>query len=185
MKILSAFGVIEIRRGNGTYVASSSGGMALDPLLFSLLVSSREIGELAELRCLIEEGIIALIVERAGEADFGAIESICAEMAAGEARPDSGFEPRDSAAFLDLDLRYHLELGHLTGNRLVENVYAFVIDLLAPTMRPGFGTETHRKLARALRDGDLALALDMVREHDDVWRGLNSGSLGTGAKAER
>lgn len=172
MKILSAFGVVEIRRGNGTYVASSVVGMLFDPALFNLLVTPHEIGELAELRSLVEEGIVKLAIEHAQDSDFSAIGQICDEMTI---QADSGaLRNGDSGKdMLGMDRLYHSELGRLTGNRLVAQVYDFVIDLLAPTMRPGFGIETHLKLVRALRERNTELALDMVREHDDVWKDLN------------
>ena len=38
MKILAAFGVIEIRQGDGTYISTSTNKKLFDPLLFSLLI---------------------------------------------------------------------------------------------------------------------------------------------------
>ncbi len=53
MKILVAFGIIEIRRGDGTYVSSDIEGKVLfDPLLFSFILSQPEFEELKELRLL-------------------------------------------------------------------------------------------------------------------------------------
>ena len=180
MKILEAFGVVEIRRGDGTYVASPAEDRLFDPPLFELLVSSRDIRELAELRSLVEEGIVRLIADKAGEVDFSAIEEICDDMAGIERMRDGSDGSTDAgntdSAMLDIDRRYHAELGRLTRNRLVSRVYGFVIRLLAPTMSPGFGAGIHIRLVRALRSRDAGLALDMVREHDDVWRFLNGWS---------
>jgi hypothetical protein len=96
MKILSAFGVVEIRQADGTRVATTAN---------------------PELRILVEEGIVRLAVAHA-----------------------------DGAG-----LKFQEVLGSLTGNRLVANVYQFVIELLAPTMHPGQGREAHLRIVEALR----------------------------------
>ena len=64
MKILSAFGIVEVRRGDGTYVASSEQKPVFDPMLFSLILSRVNMKELVELRELMEVIIVKLILER-------------------------------------------------------------------------------------------------------------------------
>jgi GntR family transcriptional repressor for pyruvate dehydrogenase complex len=168
MKILSAFGVVEIRQGDGTRVATTANPKLFDPLLFNLLVTQPEIEELAELRILVEEGIVRLAVAHADEAGLARLQRAYEDMAE-SARP----EPVDRKHAFAADLAFHEALGSLTGNRLVANVYRFVIELLAPTMHPGQGLDTHLRIVEALRSRDLARALAAVDEHDEIWRRLN------------
>lgn len=168
MKILSAFGVIDIRRGDGTYIATTGNKKLFDPLLFNLLVTASDIEELAELRVLVEVGIVRLIVKHADEADLDelerAYENLAHTIEAGNGEPDELFAR---------DLAFHNVMGRIAGNPLVENVYGFVIQLFAPTMRAGHGLEAHKKLLDALRNRDLAAAIAAVEEHDEIWRSLN------------
>ena len=48
MKILSAFGLVDIRVGNGTYVCETPGNGLMDSLLFSFFVSNPDISNLYE-----------------------------------------------------------------------------------------------------------------------------------------
>ena len=168
MKILSAFGVVEIRQGDGTRVATTANPKLFDPLLFNLLVTQPEIEELAELRILVEEGIVRLAVAHADGAGLARLQQAC-EALAESARA----APADRKRVFEADLKFHEVLGSLTGNRLVANVYQFVIELLAPTMHPGQGLEAHLHIVEALRAHDLAGALRAVDEHDEIWRRLN------------
>ena len=139
MKVLSAFGVVDVRRGDGTYIATSANRKLFDPLLFSLLVTDRDMEELAELRILMETGIVRIIVSHAEDHDLEKLEVAFQRM---EADGRSG----DRARMLAADVAFHSVMGEITRNRLVQNVYAFVIDLFKPTMHPGQGLETHRRL---------------------------------------
>lgn len=169
MKILSAFGVVDIRQGDGTRVATTANRKLFDPLLFNLLVTQPEMQELAELRILVEEGIVRLVATHADEEGLArlqqAYEALAESCRTGVA---------DRRQILDADLRFHEVLGSITGNRLVANVYCFVIELLAPTMHPGQGLEAHLRIVEALRAHDLAGALRAVDDHDEIWRRLNT-----------
>jgi DNA-binding GntR family transcriptional regulator len=68
-------------------------------------------------------------------------------------------------------------MGRATRNKLVENLYAFVIELFTPTMLPGHGIESHLALVEALRMRDVDAATAAVREHDRIWRTLNLDRL--------
>ncbi|MGB4438130.1 MAG: GntR family transcriptional regulator, partial [Sedimentibacter sp.] len=60
MKTLSAYGIVKIKRGDGTYIADTTDGILFDPLLFRLIISQGDVNELKELREMIELGIIKL-----------------------------------------------------------------------------------------------------------------------------
>lgn len=57
MKILSAFGLVDIRVGNGTYVCETPGNELIDSLLFSFFVSNPDISNLYEFRKIFETDI--------------------------------------------------------------------------------------------------------------------------------
>ena len=80
MKILAAFGIVEIRRGDGTYITKSDHKVIFDPLLFSLILSNANVKELVELRELMGFAIVRLIIENAGEAELHSIERTIVQM---------------------------------------------------------------------------------------------------------
>ena len=63
MKILSAFGLIDIRVGNGTFVSETPGNKLMDSLLFSFFVNNPDIQNLYELRQIIEIDILELTLK--------------------------------------------------------------------------------------------------------------------------
>jgi GntR family transcriptional regulator, transcriptional repressor for pyruvate dehydrogenase complex len=168
MKILAAFGVVEIRQGDGTYISTTVNKKLFDPLLFSVLVSDPDLDELAELRTLIERGIVRLIVANASDEDIGRLNSVYEKMAAQTTR-----DQKDMDELLATDVEFHGVMAEITQNYLVQHVYAFVMDLFAPTMKPGHGLESHRRIVQALFDRDIGAAVAAVEEHDETWQQLN------------
>ena len=63
MKILSAFGLIDIRVGNGTYVCETPGNSLMDSLLFSFFVSNPDIENLYEFRHIFEIDVLELVLK--------------------------------------------------------------------------------------------------------------------------
>lgn len=168
MKILSAFGIVDIRRGDGSYIATAANQKLFDPLLFNLLVTASDIEELAELRVLVEVGIVRLIIEHASDSDLDEMDQAYADLA--RSIEVDGNDPQEVFKY---DLAFHNTMGRIAGNRLVENVYRFVIQLFAPTMRAGHGLASHRKMVESFRNRETATAVAAVEEHDEIWRTLN------------
>ncbi len=164
MKILSAFGVVEVKQGDGTYVATSANKKLFDPFLFNLLVTETDIEELVEIRLMVEEGIVKLIIRHAEDSDLDALEKAYLEM-----EENTKNQPDDLEMAFRSDVNFHLVMGRITKNRLVENLYSFVVELYAPTMHPGRGLETHRRLVDSFYKRDLASALSAINQHDAIW----------------
>lgn len=164
MKILSAFGVIEIRRGAGTYISNSDNQKIFDPLLFKILVNGSDHIELIEIRNMMEMGVIQLIMRHAGDEEFEQLDEVMDEFS--RAVQVQGTEDLGNT----LDLRYHRLLGQMTHNAIVQSIYNFIIDLFAPTIDSRRGYEAHLQMHKAIMERDEQKALDMVSAHTETWK---------------
>lgn len=160
VKMLVSFGVLQVRWGDGTYVASSVTDNVFDHRLFQLLITENDTRHLLELREMMEFGIVKLAVEHALEEDLEAIEAVHREMVeliqSGETDPEivSG-----------ADARFHLALGRATHNPFVEKIYNFAIDLYYPTLVLTHGNRgtTEELMQSPLAHQDI---LDAIRRRD-------------------
>jgi DNA-binding FadR family transcriptional regulator len=177
LKILSALGIIEIKRGDGTYIAKSDPKIILDPLLFRLILSRARKEELVELRELMEFAIVKLIVSNADQEDFLRIRKTIDEM---EEKINLGRDnlPEDLA---QSDLAFHRALGKATKNSLVEKIYDFVMDFFAPSINLTHKKQKnglmalaiHTKIYEALMKRDYQESLDAVEESIIAWKQLS------------
>lgn len=168
MKILSAFGVIDIKRGAGTYISNGSNKKLFNPLLFRILVCGSDMSDLVEIRELMEKGIITLILEHATDAG---LEQLDAEM-----KKFSSFmavTPPDYESGNTADLAYHRLMGELTGNAIVSNIYSFVINLFAPTIDSRAGYKAHAAMHERIMARDERGAIEMLHEHTKVWNEIH------------
>lgn len=164
MKVLAAFGIIEIKRGAGTYISNSANQRIFDPLLFSILVNGSEPQELIETRDMMEKGVVGLVLRHADDAELQQLDGIMQDFSREMER-----SPGDREAVDSLDLRYHRFLGTITYNLIVQNIYSFIIDLFAPTIDAALGYEAHLRLHKAIMSRDEQAARDMVSGHTDAW----------------
>jgi GntR family transcriptional repressor for pyruvate dehydrogenase complex len=177
LKILSALGIIEVKRGEGTYIAKSDPKVILDPLLFRLILSRAHKKELVELRELMEFAIVKLIISNAKHGDFVKIRKTIDEM---EDRIKLGKDnfPEDLA---QSDLAFHRALGEATKNRLVEKIYDFVMDFFAPSItlthkkqeKGLMALSLHKNIYKALEKRDYKEALKAVEESIVAWKQLS------------
>jgi len=70
MKILSATGIVNIKRGDGTYVASELAPGFLDNVLYGLLFESSSNEEIVELRQTLDEAVLRLAMNKVTKEDI-------------------------------------------------------------------------------------------------------------------
>jgi GntR family transcriptional repressor for pyruvate dehydrogenase complex len=166
LKILSAYGVIEIRRGKGTYVSTASNRRLFDPFLFQILVQKRDYTILTQVRRILEEGIVKLVIQSANEEDLQQLQSAAdgflAELSQQNPSPEHAKQ---------LDIQYHKLLGKLSHNPIIENIYDFIIVLFASTINPIHEGvyEVHRDLQEAIMAKDEDKALSLIARHNEIW----------------
>ena len=174
MRILSAYGVTDVRRGDGTYISSTAEPQILDAMMFRLSMAGADRKALRELRELIEVGMISLVIRNATDSDIAALEAAHADFIALNAAPDSTPESvtRDDMAFHEL-------LAGCTRNRLIEAVYRFTLGLLrssiraTKTGRKNYAVEHHQRMLNALKARDDAQMKRAVLDSIEEWMDLS------------
>ena len=77
VKLLSSKGIVEVRRGSGTYVVTTTKGLS-DPLgLRSVKDKNRLALDLVNVRLLLEPGIAAMAARKATEEDIERLRRLC------------------------------------------------------------------------------------------------------------
>src|SRR5659263_89975 len=64
MKILSALGIVEIKRGDGTYICSQIKPSMFDSLIYDLILVCSTSEEIVELRQTLDEAVLRLAIAK-------------------------------------------------------------------------------------------------------------------------
>lgn len=178
MKILSAFGVVDIKPGDGTYLSHSPQGSIVNPLMFDFLLYGPDTQELSEFRKVIEMAIVELIIlnkeknQQQRQNIYGNVEDLhrlCEEDA-------------EMEKFVKNDLEFHNLLGDACCNHLAKKVYGFVLEFLEPTIKDTHRDQykgemsypVHNQIAEAIRTNNLQVAKDAIYHSVDVWKALQN-----------
>jgi len=164
MKMLSAYGIVEVKRGHGTFVSTMGNPKLFDPLLFSILISGYDYKELIEVRDTLERGIVRHVISWATDEELQKLNEIMLQF-----EQASREYPDDIERSNRFDIMYHQYMAELTNNKLYNNIYNFIIDLFAPTINALKGFETHRKFHEAIMARDEGRALVMLTQHTQTW----------------
>jgi GntR family transcriptional repressor for pyruvate dehydrogenase complex len=183
MKILDAFGIVEIRRGDGTYIARSDHKVVFDPLLFSLILSNANVKELVELRELMEFAIVKLIIAHAGDSELRNIEQTIFQMQ----ELIENYSEIGVDELVQSDLAFHSAMGDAAQNRLVKKIYSFVMDFFEPSIRLTHEKERggrtalfhHRNIFEALMKKNVEAAIEAVEASIVAWKNLSHTMGGT------
>lgn len=175
IKILVTIGVLEIRRGEGTFVCKGFSGRMLDPLVYGLILEGGGSENLIELRRIFDKGILQTAVEKAGEENRAEIHR---RMEALKEVVESGV---DENAILEADIAFHSALENVLDNPLVNKISMVINRLTYPTrilairefLQKGEGPRLitlHQNLVTVIDRGDSSLVSPTLEEHYQYWQ---------------
>ena len=175
MKILSSFGLVDIRRGDGTYIPSSGESVPIDSVLFSFILTQPTAEEIYELRILIEQDVMNLAIKQATDEDLQMLRHCIDKM------KEAAEDKRDYHELASLDMEFHEKLSYITKNRLIQKIYSLIMSFFAPSVQEshrnqGYNAEraisVHEDLLEALMRKDAGLASAAVKSSVDTWERL-------------
>ncbi|MHC4878994.1 MAG: FadR/GntR family transcriptional regulator [Planctomycetota bacterium] len=165
---LQGLGLIEIQRGNGTFVASRDRlANCVQLLRTAVTLAPRELLSYAELRAAVEVQAVRQAAERATDEDVAELKRMLKEL-------NSVDRPYEE--LLEIDFRFHRRILQAAGNELMQNlmevIYEFVVTQMAqttPSPRENkLGRRLHREIVAAIADHDPDAAERAMREHMEV-----------------
>jgi GntR family transcriptional repressor for pyruvate dehydrogenase complex len=187
MKILAALGVVEIRRGDGTFIAKGDSIQLLNPLEFALILEKGESQELLELRRVIDLGCCDLVVHRAREEDLERLATLAEEHR-------RLVRARASSEIIGAkDIEFHRAFLESTRNRPLikvgRTIWAlFVRSILRaedPRAVTRMSVQHHTDLVRAIQARDAEKARRIVESHLAMWYASTGQSRMRPKKAPR
>lgn len=177
VKILESFGVLEVKRGDGTYVSASADSGMFDALFFKIISKGTDLSQLIELRRILEEGIINLAVEHITDQSLERVTD------AQKALEDAIELNEEIEELVNLDIQFHECLVDIAGNEILKNVYLNMLDIFTPYIHSTYiqqdkgknytVSQCHDLMIRALKEKDKNLAAYSVHRSLADWQKLN------------
>jgi GntR family transcriptional regulator, transcriptional repressor for pyruvate dehydrogenase complex len=180
VKTLIQNGLVEVRRGQGTFVVDGTADALKESLRLMMGFASEErrAGEMVEVRELLEPDIAAAAARRRSEEDLANLRAAINEMDAALG---------DAQRFIEADNRFHVALAVATQNHFIPRLLDSVVDLLQEmraqifevTGGPIRGQQHHRVILAAVEAGDAEGARAAMLSHLAQVRqdGLNAVRL--------
>jgi len=173
IKMLVALGILEIRRGDGTYVTQDLSSCAVDPLIFTLILNQKTPKQLFELRQMLEIGMLDIVLSEATPKDIERME-----------RTIQNFEKHcrdsvpDKEKLCQDDLEFHFVFAEATHNALFIKLAHAIWEMFAPSIK--------RTLKRVLESGEPEIRQMMERisaEHRRILNAIKEKNLEKAKKA--
>ncbi len=173
IKMLVAMGVLEVRRGSGTYVATQMNSSIINPLVFSLIIEPKAGDELYEFRKLFDTMVMLLAIDRVSKEDVAQLRGLLQEAMD---RYDGG--ERDIGFFADQDIRFHKELLEMTKNHLFMRVGSFIMALFPQYIRKSLSQpngisrsiRNHMEIVDLIEQQDKSRVFEVIENSLAEWK---------------
>lgn len=171
MRMLASLGIIEVKRGSGTFIRKSMSDSILNPLVLGLIFQQGTSAELADLRLIIETCATELVIENASDEDIRKLEEANQKL-----REAAEKKVTDSQLLRDLDIHFHFTLLELTQNslfiKIAKTVYRLFFASLERVIELDLSNayRNHEKYITAIKQRDIQLARMMIKEGLSYWK---------------
>lgn len=164
VKSLAVLGVLEARVGEGSYVREANSELLSGAFKWGLLLSERNLGDLVDVRVLVE-------VECAGRA--AAARTAATAHALMQTLEHMRGVQEDERRFMAFDNAFHTQIAEMAGNCIFASI-ASTIQVIVRLWYPAtyYVPETkettiaeHLAIARAIEEGDVEAARAAMRTH--------------------
>ncbi len=162
VRILVSYGVLEIRRAEGTFVCRDFSPKIVNPLLYGILLQKDSYSNLIELRRLIESGILATVVRKGMSIE----QKKELETRHLYLNKNLTTEPYDIQKIMDADVELHDFIAKCTGNVLLVQIYGFVVSLTISSRM--------KTIAKIIERNDMEY---LVHAHNEIVKIINEQDI--------
>ncbi len=170
LKILSSMGVLEIKRGNGTYVCQQMNPSIFDKMIYSMIFDISTSEEIIELREIIDTSMIKLAAKKARDKDIVKLQNNINEMKV-------AIERKEYKKAASLDFEFHMGILKTNKNvffqRISNGIYSLYFEYIESTIveenRYASAVEHHQAMLDCIKNKDSEKIEEIVIESLGSW----------------
>ncbi|WP_400161862.1 FadR/GntR family transcriptional regulator [Brevibacillus sp. TJ4] len=166
LRALELLGLIETRRGEGTFLKHYRHNRFIDILGFFILQDGKSKKDLVEMRKILELDAVRLACRRATDKHFEEMERI---LKIAEERVERGEVPAEE------DYQFHRVICRSSRNSILHRIWAPLVEYsnsvrvesLSREGRARAAVQEHREIMEAIRAGEVSVAVEKMKQHLD------------------
>ena len=171
MKILSAMGIVEIRRGDGTYICNEVKPTIMDFVVYSMMLEDSSAEEIIELRQTLDEDVLRLAIRKCTKENINHLQQLIDEMRI-------HFQNGEISKAAKIDFDFHLYLCDCCGNRFLSRIVKGVYSLFESSIENNIRTEKlfadadkhHQDIVNCLKSKKESKVPAVIQESLSSWK---------------
>ncbi|HJD46606.1 MAG TPA: GntR family transcriptional regulator [Candidatus Mediterraneibacter norfolkensis] len=128
IKILCAYGIVYIKRAEGTFINDRYSQKMLDPMLYGILLQGNFAEDVVLLRKVLDIGILHTVMDTVTEDQLNMLSVHLERLKTLVFAPEPDME-----AIFDADVDFHMEITRFTGNEMLYSIYSYVDRITRPS----------------------------------------------------
>ncbi len=176
IKILTALGILEIRRADGTYVSEKFSDNMVNPLVYSLILEKDSSRAIYEIRYLFEVGAVELAIQKANENDIRKLKKMLDQM-----EKEATKTSPDRYKFTEMDMRFHRGITEIAQNNLIVTMGDIIGRLTRPSQlktvkelmdssNMEFIIGVHEDIVRLIEEKDYGNVRPVIEKSHSFWK---------------
>lgn len=175
IKILEAYGVLEIRRADGTYIRQEYDSKMLYPILYGIILQKDSKEQIVELRKVIDVGIFQEAMKKMTKQEIEALDEELERM-----KKEIYRENASSLEMFDSDVRFHAVITGILNNRLIESIGDYVdkitrqsrIEAIDYILENGYQNDfikLHQEIIDVFKEKKEDKIIEIIDKHYKYW----------------
>lgn len=174
IKMLEAIGLVEIKRGNGTYIAHNPTSSTIQTLFLGIVLQHSTKNQIYEFRKALEIGALEVIIDRCTDEDVKKMEVAIEKMESLLECEGDNVENLDAA---HCDLLFHHEYMQATHNPLLIALSEGAWEVFFKSIKSSISTKedvlrtvgNHRRILKSIKRRDFEIARKAIIEALNDW----------------
>ncbi len=176
IKKLEAFGIVAIRRAEGTFVSDSYNHDMLAPVLYGLLIGNRDKEEFIKFRAVMDIGVMFLACDSITALDMRELKNILEQI-----KSETYSVIPDVDTIISLDQKFHKRIADIVRSKMTSDIADYVNQITLPSRQQSIKQillsgqqewfiNTHEALLDILERGSLNEVVAAITEHYKHWK---------------
>lgn len=171
MKILATMGIVEIRRGDGTYICSQVNPSVFDSIVYGLMLETSSDKEIVELRQILDEAVLKLAIQKCTDKEIETLQNYITEMR-------YYFKNYEISRAAKADYDFHIYLADCCHNAFLARIVKGVYRLFERSIEKNIRTEElfakadehHQEIVDCLSHRDTESVSKVVEHSLSSWK---------------